>query len=164
LATAIVFVLPALAPADGGTIRLAQRCGNYQITVFTSPTPVRAGPVDISVLLQDASTGEPVSGAQVKITAAMRGSDTVISHMATTEAATNKLYYAAGLDLPEAGDYTVDVSVAGVREVSCIQFDLNVSEPLPQWLALWPWFGWPALVIALFFMNLWFTKRRGEAG
>ena len=55
--------------ADGGTIRLSEQKGNYRITVFTAPTPLRAGPVDISVLVQEAATGEPAPGVQVTIKA-----------------------------------------------------------------------------------------------
>ena len=50
----------APAIADGGSMRLSGKKGGYQITVFTAPTPFRAGPVDISVLVQDASTGDPM--------------------------------------------------------------------------------------------------------
>ena len=46
------------ARGDGGTVRLSRCEGGYRITVFTAPTPFRAGPVDISVLVQDAATGE----------------------------------------------------------------------------------------------------------
>ena len=52
------------AAADGGSMRSVRKKGGYQITVFTAPTPFRAGPVDISVLVQDASTGDrPDAGA-----------------------------------------------------------------------------------------------------
>src|SRR5689334_17540453 len=96
LAVAALFLLPSLAMADGGTVRLSEQQGGYSITVFTSPTVVRAGPVDISVLVQDAATGERAAGVQVTITATRRGStDVAFDGPATTEAATNKLYYAA---------------------------------------------------------------------
>ena len=36
--------LPSVAIADGGAVRLLERIGNYQIAVFTAPTPLRAGP------------------------------------------------------------------------------------------------------------------------
>src|SRR5438445_9925471 len=91
----------SLLRADGGTVRLSEKQGNYRLTVFTAPTPLRAGPVDVSVLVQDATTGEPASDVQVMIQAAWRGSPALaIHHPATTEAATNKLYYAATFDLP----------------------------------------------------------------
>ena len=40
----------SLARADGGAVRLRQRAGGYQIAVFTSPTPFRAGPVDLALI------------------------------------------------------------------------------------------------------------------
>src|SRR5437016_191900 len=92
--------------ADGCTVRLSEKKGNYQITVFTAPTPLRAGPVDVSVLVQEAATGELAPEVQVTIKAVRRGSPgVVIHHPATTEAATNKLYHAAIFDLPEPGWY-----------------------------------------------------------
>ena len=39
--------------------------GGYQITVFTAPTPFRAGLVDISALVQDATTGDLVPHARL---------------------------------------------------------------------------------------------------
>src|SRR2546430_16316182 len=96
LPVSALFLLPSLAAADGGTIRLSEQKGNYRITVFTSPTVLRAGPVDISVFLQDAATGEPASGVHVTIQAVWHGSPGVaLHHPATKQAATNKLYYAA---------------------------------------------------------------------
>ena len=50
---------------DGGFLRLCERSGPYQVAVFTSPTPLRVGPVDFSVLLQDAATGTVLSDARI---------------------------------------------------------------------------------------------------
>ncbi|HEV3259998.1 MAG TPA: hypothetical protein VG013_24230, partial [Gemmataceae bacterium] len=52
----LLSLLPSMAMADGGAIRLSEQKGDYQITVFTAPTPLRAGPVDVSVLIQNAAT------------------------------------------------------------------------------------------------------------
>src|SRR5262245_51794128 len=91
---------PCHARADGGTVRLSQRAGGYRITVFTEPTPFRAGPVDVSVLVQDAATGDVVPGAQVTVWAAPSGrGGEAAEHPATTEAATNKLLRAALFEL-----------------------------------------------------------------
>jgi hypothetical protein len=151
------------AKADGGTIRLSEQKGSYRITVFTAPTPVRAGPVDISVLVQEAVTEEPVSEVQVAIKAVRRGSPGVgLVHPATTEAATNKLYYAAIFDLPEAGWYSVEVSIDGARGKALVHFDLEAAEPLPSWLAMLPWVGWPVLAIGLFGIHQFLVRRRSR--
>jgi hypothetical protein len=137
--------------ADGGAVRLSEERGKYRITVFTAPTPLRAGPVDISVLVQEAATGEPASGVRVTIKAERRGSPDVAFHRAaTTEAATNKLYHAATLDLPEPGWYLLEVRIDGTLGEAQVRLELQAAEPLPQWPAMWPWIGWPVLPILLF--------------
>src|SRR5262245_4227648 len=77
------------ARADGGAVRLRERVGAYQLTVFTSPTPLRAGPVDVSVLVQDAATEEYVPDARVIVRLTAGGTGEVLEYPATTETATN---------------------------------------------------------------------------
>jgi hypothetical protein len=159
----VFFLSPSLAAADGGTIRLSEHRGNYQITVFTAPTPLRAGPVDISVFIQNAVSLEPVSAVKVTINATRRGSpDVVIDHPATTDAATNKLYYAATFDLPDPGWYSLEVSISGTLGDAQVHFDLDAAEPVPAWLAMWPWVGWPALVILSFGIHQLLVRRRSR--
>jgi hypothetical protein len=66
-----VFSLPSLSMADEGAVRLLERKGPYQIAVFTAPTPLSAGPVDVSVLVQNADTERdyfrPARGGLVEI-------------------------------------------------------------------------------------------------
>jgi hypothetical protein len=164
LASLICFLLfSSLAGADGGTVRLSEQQGNYRITVFTTPTPVRAGPVDVSVLVQDAATGEVVPDVQVTIKAVPRDSPGVaLSYPATAEAATNKLYRAAMLDLPEPGWYTLEVSFDGPLGGVQAQFELEAAEALPPWLALWPWVGWPFLAILLFSLHQFLVRGRSR--
>jgi hypothetical protein len=83
-------------------------------------------------------------------------------HPATTEAATNKLYYAATFDLPEPGWYALEVSIAGARGEAQVHFDLEAAEPLPPWLAVWPWLAWPVLVILLFGIHQLLVRRRSR--
>ena len=159
------FLLPpsSFLRADGGTIRLSEQKGNYRITVFTSPTVLRAGPVDISVFVQDAATGEPALGVQVTIQAVWHGSPGVaLYHPATKQAATNKLYYAALLDLPEPGWYSVEVSIDGPLGEAQVRCEVEAAEPLPQWLTMWPWIGWPVLAILLFGVHQFLVRGRSR--
>src|SRR5215831_20221905 len=93
--------ISSFARADGGAVRLREKTGGYQLTVFTSPTPLRAGPVDVSVLVQDAATEEYVPNARVTVRLTARGTGQVLEYPATGEAATNKLLRAAEFQLPE---------------------------------------------------------------
>jgi hypothetical protein len=149
--------------ADGGSVCLSERKGNYRITVFASPNPMRAGPVDISVFVQHATTLEPVSGARVTIKATRRGCHCMALHYpATTEAATNKLYNAANFDLPESGWYSVEVDIDGAFGEAQVRFDLEAAEAMPQFPAVWLWVGWPILAILFFGIHQFLVRLRSS--
>jgi hypothetical protein len=132
-------------------VRLSERQGEYRITVFTTPTPFRAGPVDVSVLLQDTRTGQPVPQARVTIRAVPRDrSSEPPLHLATTEAATNKLFRAAVFEIPQPGWWEIEVAIEGERGPARARFEVEAAEAAPHLLDLWPWLSWPALVILLF--------------
>jgi hypothetical protein len=156
----LITLSPCQARADGGTVRLRERAGAYQVTVFTAPTPLRAGPVDVSVLVQDAATGECVPEARVTVRLTARGSGEVLEYPATAEAATNKLLRAAVFQLPEPGWWDVEVAVEGPHGPAVVRFGVEADEPLPRWLELWPWFSWPALAVALFSLHQVLVRRR----
>jgi hypothetical protein len=147
---------PALA--DGGSMRLTGKQGGYRITVFTAPTPLRAGAVDISVLVQDASTGDPMTPVKVTVRMTKPGR-LALEYPATTEAATNKLFRAARFELPEPGRWALEVEVQGSRGLAVIGGELDAAESLPRWKELLPWISWPALLIALFGIHQFFARR-----
>jgi len=145
-------ILCATAAADGGSMWLSERQGNYHISVFTTPTPFRAGPVDVSVLVQDASTGNPLT--QVQVSVRMTKSDKpALEYPATSETATNKLLYAAQFVLPEPGAWNLEVQVQGSQGLAVLAGVVQAANPLARWQEIWPWFGWPALAIVLFCLH-----------
>ncbi len=162
------------APAcgDGGTMRMSVKSGGYLITVFTAPAPFRAGPVDISVLVQDALTGElvPQTRVTVRLTKPPLSispqppgeieREVALEYPATREAATNKLLHAAQFELPEPGRWQWEVQVEGVHGLAVIGGELEAAPPLPRWRELWPWIGWPVLAIALFAIHQVLARRR----
>jgi hypothetical protein len=151
---------PCHVRADGGAVRLSERAGAYQVTVFTSPTPLRAGPVDVSVLVVDAATGEHVPQARVTVRLRARATGTVREHPATAAAATNKLFHAAVFELPEPGWWDVEVAVEGPHGPALLCSSLQADERTPRWLELWPWFAWPALAVALFGLHRALVRRK----
>jgi hypothetical protein len=163
----VAFVLSSLIPhpsslarAHQGAVRLCERAGDYQVAVFTLPTPLRAGPADVSVLVQDAATGECVPQAPVTIRLTARASGRVLEPPSTCGTAGNKLFREAVFELPEAGWWDVEVSVDGPHGPACVQFPVEAGEAPPRWLDLWPWFGWPALAVALFALHRALVGRR----
>jgi hypothetical protein len=163
LAVLCVAFFPATVVADGGSVRAYEQVGNYTIAVFTSPTPFRAGPVDISVLVQDAATGEALPAARVNLCLTARGSGEVLEVAATAEAATNKLFRAAVFTLPEPGWWDVAIAIEGPHGPARVEFAMPAEEPLPRWLTLWPWFCWPALAVLLFGIHQALVRRKHRA-
>ncbi len=159
----VVFLVQPLAGlhADGGAVRFSQRRGDYRITVFTSPTPLRAGPVDVSVFVQNAATGEPVPGVQIGVRATPRQHpEAAIYQRATPDAATNKLFQAALFDLPQAGWWDVAVILEEPGEPVVVHFEMETDEPLPRVWEMVPWIAWPAVVVLLFVAHKWLVQRR----
>jgi hypothetical protein len=137
------------ARGDGGTLRLSRRSGDWQVSVFTSPSPLRAGPVDVSVLVQQAATGRTLLDVPVLVRVWLVGGPERVQEMrATSAAATNKLFQAAILELPDAGRYHVAVSV-GESDVP-MEFEMEADQPPPTWLDLAVWIGWPFALVLLF--------------
>jgi hypothetical protein len=119
--------------------------------------------VDVGVLVQDADTGEPVSGVQVIIEMVHhRSPDVALCHRATTEVASNKLYYAANFDLPEPGWDSVLVSIDGALGEAEVDFEMEAAEPPPAWLEMSPWVGWPVLATLLFGVHQLLVRRRSR--
>jgi hypothetical protein len=149
LACILVAVQCGQVRADGGALRVSTEKGSYRVTVFTAPTPFRAGPVDISILVQDRATGALVPGARASICLTKAGQATV-TLPATTEAATNKLFRAAQFDVPASGLWNLEVQIDGPSGSAAIQASLEAAKALPQWHELSWWISWPGVVVVLF--------------
>ncbi len=153
--------MPSSAFADGGTIRLSETKGAYRINVLTAPNPFRAGPVEISVLVQDADTGDASPDAKVKVRIAPRDqSSDVREYSATSGGTTNKLFRSAAFDLPAPGRWTVEIDVDGPKGLVHSTFEVEAADRLPRWVSLWAWFSWPFLVVALFALHWAFAVDR----
>jgi hypothetical protein len=164
----LVATAPRLAWADGGTVRLSEVVGPYRITAFTSPNPFRAGPVDVSVLVQDARTGDAVPDAEVTLHLSPREEpDDTFDYRATAGTTTNKLFHSAMFELPAAGEWNVAIDVAAATGKAHAIFDVAAADRLPRWVSFWPWFSWPLAVIALYVIHQALTAkaplRRGRA-
>lgn len=149
------------ARADGGKVRVSEHRGRFHITVFTTPTPPRAGPVDISVLVQDAATGEPLTDTHVAIELSPAKSENRrIAARATHEAATNALLLSAVVDLPTPGAWEVLVRIEQADHHAEVRFEMEIQPPPPGWFKLAGWIAWPAAVILLYGMHRLLAARK----
>lgn len=161
LAGLVLGARPSAAGADGGAVRYSGRQADRLVTVFTDPTPLRTGLVDVSVLVQDADSGQTLVGVPIIVHAEpIDHSNQRITVGATAEAATNKLLRAARFDLPSPGKWHLEVDVDGAGQKLPIEFDVEVTEGLPAWFEMSLWIGWPLAAIGLFGVHQVLVHRR----
>ena len=163
LVLCLAALLGPVAPAargDGGALCLRERAGNYQVAVFVAPTPLRAGPVDVSVLVQQAAGGGYVADAEVLIrVTALDSVPATREYRATAGAATNKLFRAAQFDIPEPGRWELGVRIDGPHGPAEMRGVVIAEPTMPRAVAMWPWIAWPAGVVLVFGVHLLLVRR-----
>ncbi len=142
---------PALA--DGGIVQMQRSSGPFVITVFTAPVPLRAGPADISILIQD-SSNHPILDAQVWVILHKEGGEAIKAE-ARRGRSKNRLLYAALLNLPEAGRWEIEVAVVKNSEETGISGVMMVAPPRSFLLIYWWTLAIPPVAIGLFVINQW---------
>lgn len=158
LLAAALLAFSSRAQADGGLVALHQEAGPFVVTVFTAPGPLRAGPVDISVLVQDRASGQPVLDGEVLVRLKSPGAITP-AERATREAAQNKLLYCALINLPEAGQWELEVTIKQGNEKASILGQVSAAARTPFLLSYWRSLSLPPIVIAVFALNQWLRRR-----
>lgn len=169
---ALLTGLPTTLLANGGTLRLANvAMGDYRVSVFTDPTPVRPDSLDVSVLiLLEGVEGVP-DEVDVQVTTELLEYPGDHAHdlpepsalgqtlPATREQADDPRYYATKFALGAEGRWRLTVSVRGEAGAGQASFEVTARERGPL--------GHPAVVITLALLPLlgavWWVLRDGEA-
>jgi hypothetical protein len=144
--------------ADGGILQMQRSAGPFVITVFTAPAPLRAGPADISILVQDSSNHNPVLDAKVTVSLYREGGEAIKAE-ARREQSKNKLLYAALLNLPEEGRWKIEVIVVRNSEEAKIGGAIIVAPQRPFLLTYWWTLALPPVAIGLFVINQWLKRK-----
>ncbi len=168
LLVALTLLPLGIVCADGGAVIASEIIENRRITVFSDPAFLRAGPADFSVLVQEATTGDPVLNAAVELVVAPSDgnspnlekvwlppccsmeaeNDGAVS--ATHAAADNKLLYAANVILPTAGDHLLTATISDTNGSISLPIRLAVLGPASPLSTYWPFLAFPPLAIGLF--------------
>ena len=178
----LITAAPRLAEGDGGIIRLRQTQGPFEVTVFETPEATAGEATDVSMLIQDTATGNvvldaavsftpsPPRGARVKpppasccrlgVAAALSdGISNPPSVRATREQASNKLLYAASLELNPPGNWPLHILVSRGADVARFDLVLPVTAKSGKLAGLWPFLAFPPLAAAAFVLNQWLRFR-----
>jgi hypothetical protein len=164
LIPALVILVQATAWPDGGTVRLRHEASDLVITVFTSPSPLSVGPVDISVLLQNREGLEPVLDAKVSL--ALRTDDSGIELQArpTREQARNKLLYAAPVTLSKPGKWHIVVTVLRNGKKTDTAGILEAAAAPDKASSYTGYIAFPPVMIGLFMVRQRLIRRRSRRG
>jgi hypothetical protein len=130
-----VFVAITVGPhelrGNGGTLRLANvPMGDYRVSVFTDPTPVRPDSLDVSLLIIQEGREGVADGVDVMVRAEFLGGDaTPRVRQATREQAEDPRYYAAKFALGLEGPWEITVEVSGPHGEGTASFQVTAREP-----------------------------------
>ena len=176
LALLVAMIASAVsALADGGAVLLRETTGPFLVTVFTTPAAPQAGLVDVSVMVQSGDTGEALLYAEVDLQfVAPPGAETSGLEMfctpngtqllvvangeggtsrvipATRSRATNKLLYAATVNLPATGLWQMSVRVRRGSAEAQVNCALPVAASTASFATIWPFIAAPLLMIVVF--------------
>ena len=142
--------------ADGGAVLSRQEAGPFLITVFAAPVPLRAGPIDLTVLVQARDSLQPVLDADVSI---HLNGPSEMAASASRSKAQNKLLYAATLNLPQAGQWEYAVSVHNGAGRATISGAIQAGPPAPPLASYAFYLAIPPLMIAIFALHQWLSRR-----
>ncbi len=146
---AITFGVAGAALADGGRLRAYEDTGDFRVAIFTAPEPLSAGPVDVSVLVQDRATGEALLDADVTLEVSGPGGFALA--VPARRHARNRLFYGAALEAaPGAWAVTARVRRGPAGGEARAAFEVGeAARPA----GAWPYLAFPPLAVALFAAN-----------
>jgi hypothetical protein len=144
-----------IAWADGGAIHFQGDAGVFRVALFTQPPILRAGLIDVTLLLQDRSNLNPLLDAKVTFdlmpqdrngrqqtqwmppACAMNKTVDLTNIPAKLGHGENRLLYGNGVQIPTSGFWKLKAIIHRGAETAEIETLLNVAPaPLPP-LAYW---------------------------
>src|SRR6266850_8465610 len=150
--------LVRVARADGGVVMCQRTSAPFTITLFSTETPLRPGPADLSVLLEQPDGRSPILDAQVFMELEHEAG-MIIRAEATRSQARNKLLYCSLINLPAAGHWKIRLHISRSNTRAEMLSDLVVAAPQPVFLSHWELIAVPPIIITLFILNQWLRRR-----
>jgi hypothetical protein len=156
---ALLLLAPPLL-GNGGIVRFSRATvGPYFVTVYSAPTPLRTGELDISVLVQDSANQTvevPIVVVASPVVLVEGATAEPIRKPATRAQATNKLFEAAKFDVDAPGEWSFEIEIADVGQ-------LTFQAPVARTTILdRPWLMATLIVLPLAVLGWFFLGREEE--
>ena len=138
--------------ADGGRVCWSGTSPAYRLTVFAEPVPLRQGPIDLSLFVQDSRELTPVSSVKATFALIPPNSTTpLLEAEATRENATSPLFQAAQFNVPITGRWQVKLVVTEPGgQFFSTTFSLEVAPPQARFWNMAFWIAMPVVPIGWF--------------
>lgn len=128
------------------------------MTIFAAPVPLRAGLVDVSVLLQSIDDDRAILDAAVEVT--LRAGERVLERVQGSHAAaTNKILYAAQVEIPAPGVWALEVRADSGGQPIEARVLLEAAPGLAPASRFWVWLVLPAVAVTVFLLHQWLGER-----
>lgn len=172
---ASAFLAAVSCRGDGGAIIARQSVNGLDLTVFASPVPLRAGPVDVSVLVQQGDKAILDAAVEVAWKAGSTSSPEWLPpcckmdfHAEKIPAlrahSNNRFLYSAIVPMKSAGPSELVIRVSQGEREAALSCDIEVRRSTPPVLAFWPWLVLPPVAIAGFALHQNLTRSRPRGG
>ena len=164
---AAVFILGMWATAargDGGTMLLHQDSGPFTITLFAAPQPLQVGVADLSVMVQDRSSGDVLLDPAIDLTVAAESANASPQTVRLTRGqASNRLLQAATVQFLRPGKWRLTLLVSRGREAVRLGTECTVEPDRSRALLVWFYVLLPAGIILLFAIHQGLKIRQRKA-
>ena len=127
--------------------------GPFTISLFTIPDTLTAGPADLSVLVQDVTSGDVLMDAVVTLTltppSRLPPGAPLVLHPSHAQA-TNQILQAAQVNLKASGRWRVNIQVVHGTQTATCATELEVAGRSSQLGTIWFFALLPLAVLAVF--------------
>jgi hypothetical protein len=151
------------ARADGGAMLLHQDAGAFTITLFAAPQPLRTGDADLSVMVQDRSSGEILLDPIIDLTVAPKppGASPQTVRLAKGQAS-NRLLQACTVHFPAAGTWHLALLIRRGNEHAQLSTECTVEPNRSRATLVWFYILLPVGIVLLFVIHQVLKTRSEE--
>jgi hypothetical protein len=145
---AALLMWAAAAYGDGGTMLLHQDSGAFTVTLFAAPQPLRMGDADLSVMVQDRSSGEVLLDPTILLTV---GTEPTV-RLQKGQAA-NRLLQSATVHFSKPGPWRLALSVQRGNDSVQLSTECTVEPDTSRATLVWFYVLLPVGIILLFILH-----------
>jgi hypothetical protein len=142
------------ARADGGAMLLHQDAGAFTITLFAAPQPLHTGTADLSVMVQDRSSGEILLDPVIDLTVAPADANATQQTVRLAKGqASNRLLQASTVHFSSAGKWRIALAVRRGNDTAQLSTECTVETDRSRATLVWFYVLLPVAIILLFVLH-----------